>query len=397
MAHPRRGSHGRGHFAGREILNMPETPAIVSWAHFGDPHIKTEAGQNYKDLCALIFEVNTHLRQNIDFAFLPGDIAEDGTRDQYELARKAIETLRCPLFAIPGDHDRKTGDLANFRRFVQAEPQHAFSLGSYHFIFLNALDGELPSDFDLSPAQGAFLEARLAAAGAQGLTPVLFMHTYPSELQLSAPRVVELIRKHKVLLVEMGHTHYNELANDGHTIYAATRSTGQIEEGPAGLSLTALDDRVLSWRFKPLGHWPFALITFPADRRLITDPSHPGQVLRRTIAVRAKAWGADPIVSATLYVNGNESAEMSLSASPAVWRCQWDSTRVSNGEHALTVRVIDQLGRSDEDSISVVVRQEGAYQTSLPAARDLDNSVGAWPAKGILGTQLGPNKNGRKW
>jgi hypothetical protein len=29
----------------------------------------------------------------------------------------------------------------------------------------------------------------------------------------------------------MGHTHDNELANDGHIIYAATRSTGQIEEG----------------------------------------------------------------------------------------------------------------------------------------------------------------------
>ncbi len=28
--------------------------------------------------------------------------------------------------------------------------------------------------------------------------------------------------------------------------------------------------------------------------------------------------------------------------------------------------------------------------------RDLDR-IGAWPAKGLLDTQLGPNRNGRKW
>src|ERR1700728_3953269 len=62
-----------------------------------------------------------------------------------------------------------------------------------------------------------------------------------------------LFRDSDVLLVEMGHTHYNELANDGRVIYAATRSTGQIEEGPAGFSVTTLDDCVVSWEFKPIG------------------------------------------------------------------------------------------------------------------------------------------------
>lgn len=38
------------------------------------------------------------------------------------------------------------------------------------------------------------------------------------------------------------------LANDGRTVYAATRSTGQIEEGPAGFSVTTLDDGVVSWK-----------------------------------------------------------------------------------------------------------------------------------------------------
>jgi hypothetical protein len=29
--------------------------------------------------------------------------------------------------------------------------------------------------------------------------------------------------------------------------------------------------------------------------------------------------------------------------------------------------------------------------------RDQDNALVAWPEHGLLGTQLGPNKNGKKW
>ena len=49
----------------------------------------------------------------------------------------------------------------------------------------------------------------------------------------------------------MGHTHYNELANDGRTIFMATRSTGQIEEGPLGLGRRR-GPGVVSWRIAPL-------------------------------------------------------------------------------------------------------------------------------------------------
>ena len=78
----------------------------------------------------------------------------------------------------------------------------------------------------------------------------VFMHAYPSEHE-EAAELATLFRERGVSLVEMGHTHYNELANDGRTVYAATRSTGQIEEGPVGFSVTTLDAGVISWKFKP--------------------------------------------------------------------------------------------------------------------------------------------------
>jgi Icc protein len=80
-------------------------------------------------------------------------------------------------------------------------------------------------------------------------------------------------------------TSYNELANDGPTIFAATRSTGQIEEGPVGYALTSVDDGVVSWRFKLLDEpFPFVMITTPADYRLVRSP---GQVVPASCEVRA--------------------------------------------------------------------------------------------------------------
>jgi 3',5'-cyclic-AMP phosphodiesterase len=41
--------------------------------------------------------------------------------------------------------------------------------------------------------------------------------------------------------------------------------------------------------------------------------------------------------------------------------------------------------------------QSGHYQAPPRRPGDDGNTIGAYPEKGIFGTQLGPNKNGRKW
>jgi 3',5'-cyclic-AMP phosphodiesterase len=156
----------------------------------------------------------------------------------------------------------------------------------------------------------------------------------------------------------MGHTHYNELSNDGRTVYAATRSTGQIEEGPVGFSIMHVEGNIVSWHFKPLhSAWPVVMLTSPADGRLETDvyQSVAGQ---RPVAVSARAWSANGIRAC---------------------RCRWDE----GPWYPM---------RSGRDSIEVgsVVR--------APAADGSDaDALGLWPEKHILGTQLGPNRNGRQW
>ncbi len=59
----------------------------VGWkrVQFGDLHIRDADGENYLDFLALIEEANQHLQGEVDFAFLPGDNADNGTEDQYRL------------------------------------------------------------------------------------------------------------------------------------------------------------------------------------------------------------------------------------------------------------------------------------------------------------------------
>jgi Icc protein len=55
--------------------------------------------------------------------------------------------------------------------------------------------------------------------------------------------------------------------------------------------------------------------------------------------------------------------------------------------------VTDEQHNEDTDTIEVA-----PYRTleSQPTGSDA-GSVGAWPERHLFGTQLGPNRNGRKW
>jgi len=77
-----------------------------------------------------------------------------------------------------------------------------------------------------------------------------------------------------------------------------------------------------------------------------------------------------------------------------VWEGLVMGNGVADGVHSLRVEAEDAEGRVAEDEIRVAV---GRMAVKERAARDQDNALEAWPEHGLLGTQLGPNKNGKKW
>lgn len=370
-----------------------QNPGVVSWVHIGDLHITDGAQQNYADFQTIIKNVNQYLLNGVNFAVLPGDNANEGSEAEYQIIKQATDQLRVPLYAVPGDHDLRNG-LGLFTKYLEPVPYQSFSADRYHFVFMDALDASASGGFGIGQEQLAWLSNDLAQASQRGLQSVLFMHAFPSKVGGSAQAIQDLITKNRVLMVDVGHTHYNQVDNDGHTIYAATRSTGQVTEGPVGFSLANLDNGVVSWKFKPLGQWPFVMITSPSDKQLITDATKANQVIRGTVDVRAKVWDDKGVSSATYDVDNGTPQPLTRIGSTQMWSAKWNSTQVADGNHQITVHVQGAGGNTNDDKIYVVVSQAGTYQTPQRSVGDNGNSIGTYAEKGLLGTQGGGGGKG---
>ncbi len=358
------------------ILN----PGVVSWVHFGDLHITTADQQNYKDLQTIIANTNQYLKNGVNFAVLPGDNANDDTEAEYQLIKQATDQLQVPLYAVPGDHDHKSG-LANYNKYLEPTDYYSFSAGGYHFAFLDVMSG-------ISADEKTWLTSDLDAAAAAGLKNVLVMHSFTVASQLQ-----DLIQKDGVMLVDSGHTHYNDVANDGHTIYAAGRNTGQVTEGPVGFTMLTLDNGVVSWKFKPLGSWPFVMITSPSDKQLMINGS---QVVHGTTDIRAKIWDDKGVASATYQIDGGTAAPMQQIGTTQMWSVPFDSTKVSEGDHKITVNVQGAGGNTSEDTITVTVNQSGTVQLPQRSFGPSGNDIGAYTEKGLLGNQTAGGPGGGK-
>lgn len=364
---------------------------VMSWLHIGDLHITREIEQNYVDLKRIVGLMNGLPAGSVDFALLPGDNADNGTPEQFRLVRDAVASLPMPLHILPGDHDFEPHALDAFYDVLGVEHlPKAVTVQGHRCLFLDVVSaGSGGSDFRLGEAQLRWVERELAAAEAASQDAVVFMHTYPTDLKAGAEQLGALLASPHVTCVDMGHTHYNELSNDGATIFMATRSTGQIEEGPPGFSVAAVEGRGVSWRFKPIeSAWPFVLITRPTDRRLSTQAS---QTNDNAPVVRAKVLSDTAITAVEMRADAGMWTPMRrVPDGVALWEAP-----VPAGTSYLAVRSLDAKGRSDQDQVEPIGHGWTAPERRADGS-DADR-IGAWPERGIMGTQLGPNRNGRKW
>jgi hypothetical protein len=290
------------------ILN----PGVVSWVHIGDLNITTGDQQNYADFMTIIYNVNHYIKNGVNFALLPGDNAYDHTESAYQLIKQAADQLQVPLYAIPGERDHK-GGTALYNQYLEPVNYQSITADYYHFVFLDVMSG-------ISDAQNSWLTNDLDMAAKAGLKSVIFMHSYTQVSELK-----DVIQRDNVIMVDAGHTHYNDIANDGKTIYAATRSLSQLAEGPAGYSIINIDSGVVSWKFKTLGSWPFVMITTPADKVLILGDT---QIVKRAVDVRAKVWDDKGVTSATMQIDGELAVPMDRIGETQMWRARFDVTKV---------------------------------------------------------------------
>jgi Icc protein len=318
----------------------------LAFAHIGDLHITDAKQRNFSDFMSIVAQIEIECGGMLDFVVLPGDNADNGAPAQYRLIATALITLSCPVHLIAGDHDMEQGSLDAFYAGLGADRlPKAVTVRGVRCLFVDIVgSGGGGPDFCLGVDQMQWLERELKGAEERGETAALFMHSYPADLKGDgeAEALNGLIGAHNIALVDMGHTHYNELANDGRTVFAANpfdradrRGTGRLfdrhdRRRRRGLALQGARRSLSLCR----GHLP--------GRPQAHARSRPGANRR----IRTPCAGVRRAAS-------------------------------EDGEHTLSAPA----------------------RTYVPVARAREGSdaasVGAWPENGISGTQLGPNRNAK--
>lgn len=110
-----------------------------------------------------------------------------------------------------------------------------------------------------------------------------------------------------------------------------------------------------------------------------------------SLRVRAKFWGDVEAVKATATLDGG-AVPMERVQDSHVWEASLTTSR--DGLQPLLDSVEDVRGKVATDEIRVAMGERAERER---VERDQDNTLEAWPEHGLLGTQLGPNKNGEKW
>src|ERR1700760_557628 len=111
----------------------------VSWIHIGDLHMTRPGEQNEIDLGRIVDKINTvYAKGEVDFVFIPGDIADDGSVIAYEAVRQHLDRLELPWFGIVGDHDVHEESFDNFQNYISDTLYGRFMVGPYRFLRLNA-------------------------------------------------------------------------------------------------------------------------------------------------------------------------------------------------------------------------------------------------------------------
>lgn len=359
------------------------------YAHIGDLHLTTTKEQNYKDVLSIIADIETGCADKIDMVYLPGDNADYGETSTYKILATALKMLSVPVYLNTGDHDMEQGSLENFNMLPVAK-QMPFSIiiKNTRCLFVDVCgNGKGGPDFRLGKKQMSWLKKEMEEAQLQQQTIAVFMHTFPDDLKDKNEKnaLNKLIADNNVVLVDMGHTHYNEIANDGNAIFSATRSTGQIEEGPVGYSLISIDNNAVSWRFKLLDEpFPFVVITFPVDKHLATTKT---QELKNINEVRAVVMSPNKIKKVRCKIDDGKWIAMKLSKDEKIWSAP---IALSDKPVTITVEATDEYGRPGMHTISY--SSEKISLKKLKAGSD-EYRIGAWAENHIFGTQLGPNRN----
>jgi predicted MPP superfamily phosphohydrolase len=110
--------------------------------------------------------------QKLDLVVVSGDFTQTGSEDEFRTARAFLDTLKAPIFAVPGNHDLPQRDMVrrfvnpygNYRKHIAQELEPFLEIDKVALAGLKTAHRAMPG---LNWQQGAFGRQQLKALAAR--------------------------------------------------------------------------------------------------------------------------------------------------------------------------------------------------------------------------------------
>ena len=315
-------------------------PVVFVWP--GDLHLEFEDRPNYQTALWMADQVNDFIRP--DFVQFAGDNVQHARAGEWALFKNVTDKLKVPWHALVGDHDAHHDPGCRSYQKNIGPTYLGYSVNGYRFICLNTMQFR---PLGMTDEQVIWFRYEVDAALARGERVVVFQHHYPYQVweDFAGPGIAawrEIVQTRPITALFAGHTHYGQIANDGHHVYVATRSIGDPEGGAAGYAIVFLDGDDFALTYRTMDDkGPVALITHPRRTILATTPAH---IVPGPVEARVRAWSKTNVVSAQARIDDGEWKDLQDTGS-LTWSFPIPGDTLSKGEHILEV----QLTNSDKE------------------------------------------------
>jgi outer membrane protein assembly factor BamB/predicted MPP superfamily phosphohydrolase len=177
------------------------------FAFLSDTHIGVKNAD--EDLVRAVQDINADT--SLKFVVISGDITEQGTDQELQIAAQILSGLNKPLYVLTGNHDGNWSPSGgkSFRTLLGAG-RFSFNYNGYLFIGTNSGPNMLHKSPGQVPREDIhWMDEILNQSKNKGL-PVVYVNHYPQDSsQRNWYEAIDRLKQHNVQLVLVGHGHLN--------------------------------------------------------------------------------------------------------------------------------------------------------------------------------------------
>lgn len=178
------------------------------FAQVTDTHVGSSTGA--EDLRRTVRDLNN--QKDIDFVLLSGDVTEFGSDEELQLAKQILDSLRLPLYVIPGNHDSNWSESGanSFRKVFGGE---TFFFRHKGYMFMGTASGpNMRMGPGQVPRENLVWMDSVFAANPDDSTPLIYINHYPQDSSLNNwYEAIDRVKQRNVQLMLCGHGHINKL------------------------------------------------------------------------------------------------------------------------------------------------------------------------------------------